>query len=243
MTPSTGLVDGQSVSVTGSGLDPDTSVVVVQCTTAAAPVSTCADRFPLATTDPAGELDVERVVHRLLYFGFTTVDCATPGTCEIRAVASGGVVAATAPIAFDASVPPPPQPAIAVDPAAGLVDGQVVTVHGSGLAPEDDSPDTPPGGLFLVECAAGAQSTDDCDLPGSFVPVRSNAAGTLTVPFTVHRSIATTQGDVDCTTAPGCVVLLGGDARDSVTTGSPRASIEFAPVAAGAVAVAPSFTG
>jgi hypothetical protein len=68
---------------------------------------------------------------------------------------------------------------------------------------------------------------------------------TLSVPFTVRRSIETASGPVDCAIAPGCVILFG-EAIDPRVVGTAiltPISFRAGVVTATAVTQTPAFTG
>ncbi|GAA0300963.1 hypothetical protein GCM10010302_44430 [Streptomyces polychromogenes] len=83
--PSEGLVDGQTVQVTGRGYEPQYHSVVLECAAGTAEAEGCRTRGrPPATTDQ-GRLDEEVVVSA----AFTandgrTVDCRVAPGCEVR---------------------------------------------------------------------------------------------------------------------------------------------------------------
>lgn len=137
VTPDTGLVDGQTVTVSGTGYDGlGTPIGVLQCLGGGAfNLSNCGGtvQFP-AVTDGAWSISLR--VQRYLSIGSTPTDCAAaPGTCVVvGAPASDFTQTASAPIAFDPN-PPPPAVAASAEPATGLVDGQQVTVTASGFLP------------------------------------------------------------------------------------------------------------
>jgi hypothetical protein len=69
-------------------------------------------------------------------------------------------------------------PTLTVDPATGLVDGQSVSVTGSGF--------TPFSGVAMVECEAGATGPAQCDL-SSELEVGTDGSGSFATTYTVSR--------------------------------------------------------
>jgi hypothetical protein len=90
-------------------------------------------------------------------------------------------------------------PHVSVSPNTGLVDGQTVTVRGSGYAPNSS--------LGIVQCPTGADSIDDCDgrTAHSF---SADAAGNYVQPLTVLKVIRRSSiGEAtDCSVPGNCIV-------------------------------------
>jgi hypothetical protein len=144
---STGLVDGDQLTVTASGFVPGESVGIVQCAKEAgadAPevrggIDGCyIGSYTSATADDAGVATGTYVVHRVLTTPMTgTVDCAADaGRCIVAMGAindydrSGGHA-----IEFAPTDEPIELPTVEVTPAEGLGHGDVVHVTADGLAP------------------------------------------------------------------------------------------------------------
>lgn len=89
-------------------------------------------------------------------------------------------------------------PAVSVTPNTGLVDGQVVTVTGSGYAPNSS--------VGMVQCVAGADSIDDCD--GRTATSHSaDANGGYVKPLTVYKVIRHNIDETtDCSVPGNCIV-------------------------------------
>ena len=118
-------------------------------------------------------------------------------------------------------------PSIMVTPNTGLVDGQTVTVLGSGFESVSFSI-----GIFLCSSAVGSVSDPDniadviahCDFD-TLTDSGSITEGAFTTMLTVREVITTMTGETfDCTEAPGCVV-------HAANPSGPRASapITFGP--------------
>ncbi len=112
VTPGTGLTDGQTVEVTGSGFGPGSQVAVGECRTGATSDSDCSVAGALvATADSTGAFTTPFTVSRILTIGASTVDCSTAGSCVIAAGELPSLTTfATTPISF-APHPPPSAPA------------------------------------------------------------------------------------------------------------------------------------
>lgn len=135
VTPATGLLDGQSVSVTGSGFSGDvTTVGIVQCS---AP-NQCTSQ--VAVPASAGSFSTTVTVTRL----GLGVDCATaPGTCQLAAAnldgGGGGFdEVAIAPLDFEALVTVPTAPR----QASAVAGGAAATVSWTAPASTGGSPIT-----------------------------------------------------------------------------------------------------
>lgn len=145
--PSTGLRDGDVVTVTAEGFEPGESVGIVQCAREAggedpeqrAGAEACnLGGFTGATADADGVATGTHQLQRVLTTPLTgTVDCAAEAERCIVAMGaisdydrSGGT-----PLTFDPDVEPVTLPTVSVEPAADLAHGQTVRVVAEGLTP------------------------------------------------------------------------------------------------------------
>ena len=103
VSPATGLVDGQTVTVTGSGYGASASVGILQCPADATAPDLCdgrtADSF---STDASGGFTRAAVVYRVITdaHGVAT-DCAEAGACAVISVYVHGFAGrAAAPLTF-----------------------------------------------------------------------------------------------------------------------------------------------
>jgi hypothetical protein len=104
VSPSTGLSDGQVVTVTGSGYSANSTVGIVECPAGATSIDLCdgrtADSF---SADATGGYTRRATVYEVITDAHGTVtDCASaPGACVIASVYVHGFQGlATAPLAF-----------------------------------------------------------------------------------------------------------------------------------------------
>lgn len=103
VSPATGLTDGQTVTVTGSGYSASAPVGILQCPADATSPDRCdgrtADSF---STDAAGRFTRSAVVHRVITDAHGVVtDCGTAGACAVLSVYVHGFQGrAAAPLAF-----------------------------------------------------------------------------------------------------------------------------------------------
>ena len=224
VTPASGLLNDQVVTVTGSGFPAGAQVAVTQCVkvTGGTAQDCNLGRVGYATADGSGAFSVGYTVQRILYVRGTTTDCAVAGACVIGAGVppDGAQGAASADIQFDPSAPLPPPPSITVTPSTNLLDGQTVTVEGSDF----------PSGSFvvLVECvdaASGGQS--NCDLSNQ-MGTGADASGSFSVTMRLSRLISTpAQGTTDCAQPSTCII--GAGVPPDGSQGSAKAPIQFDP--------------
>lgn len=212
--PSTGLVDGQEVTVTGTGFPAGVSVGVVMCTKEAGRdhgargVDACnIGHFAQAETNRDGVAVATFSVRRLVVVDGQEVDCASEAQRCLIGMGmlsdydtSGGVL-----VDFDPSVPLPDPPTATVEPSTGLVDGQEVTVSVTGLVPGS------PVGAVL--CSAGdgmcvdRPADDVADADGT-ASIRLRVWQVFGVPMWEPGSAART---VDCSAEP-CHLQIWGEA-------------------------------
>jgi len=147
VSPSTGLVDLQQVTVTGSGFSANAQVATVECRPGAVGESDCAlSTLVYVQADQSGAFTLTRYVRRLITLTFspTKIDCGQPTGCILGAGNVANLSQANGQaIFFDPNVPPK-VPAITVTPKANLVDHQLVEIDGSGFSPS--------GSVSLAQC-------------------------------------------------------------------------------------------
>lgn len=104
-------------------------------------------------------------------------------------------------------------PALSADPPVDLVDGQHITVHGTGFVPGSRA--------VVYQCENAPVGPVDCEL-GSASTATVEADGTFSVRQRVFATIVPPQQDgaTDCRVAPGCVLAtnLGFDGGASAVT-------------------------
>jgi predicted esterase len=217
--PASGLADGQTVRVTGSGfvrgdgrrMRGEPPVRVYQCAPGELGPGASCRAMPTVETDvdDGGRFSAEVPITAVTVGRFfEIVDCRrTSDPCYLLAtrwpsVDAGDDVVGRADLHFDADGPllPAPTPTIEAAPASGLQDGDDVAVTGDGL---------PPGYRVTVQlCRTG---TTACDQPLAET-VGSDAAGTFEAVVGGRAAFdATTGGHVDCRIAPGCSMQASVD--------------------------------
>ena len=182
VTPNTGLVNGQSVAVTGSGFMANETVYALECKATAASQADCslATATP-STTSATGTVSMNFSV---VTGSISSTTCGTSSSdLSNCAIVVGAVPPATdqALGAITFALPSPTTTTTAppvkigprkfhVAPAAGLKNGSSVRVSGTGFKPHDQ--------VYVVECLATSKSQAGCDLK-TLKPVKITATGVL----------------------------------------------------------------
>jgi hypothetical protein len=199
--PSTGLLDGQKIKVTGANWSPGAHIALAECP--AQIDEGCgfsASTGHGITAGTAGTFSASFKVSRFIDQENGPLDCAQPSTCVLEAFnIDDPDQTASTPITFADVVIVPP--VMTASPSADLVDGQDITVTGTGFRHHDY--------IALSECTARpAESTECAGLngEGNLVQVETDSRGRFTATFNVARVLTLENGTVDCTVAPGCVI-------------------------------------
>ncbi len=209
VTPATGLLHEQEVTVTGTGYDPSMSIDVQECGSDASLY--CGDYIGSTQADEHGAFTANVRVSRLATdttdSGSDIVDCAA-ATCSI--VATGYdeeddfSLAAHADVQFDASVPPPDRPTITVSPDHDLPYRAQVAIHGAGF--------TPNSSVYAQFCVRTA-TTGTCGFEAA--GGLANGSGTVDLVLNVRRRVtAGISGStvLDCVDpATSCAVRVQGE--------------------------------
>ncbi len=213
--PHTGLLDGQNITVSGSGFPPNDFLPLTECPTGATNAEDCETELEgFAQTDQTGAFSTSLTVMRQIPTETTTLDCARRGACVVVAVnEANDTVEAATPITFKNV----PLPTLSVSPATNLSDGQNVTVNGAHFDPN--------GQVTFTECPAGqVQLYFACD-SDIFDQVTAGPTGTFTATYQVARILTTNEGpdggSVDCAQPPGCVLAALGNYGDDLTASTP----------------------
>jgi hypothetical protein len=207
-TPSTGLTNGQTVTVSGEGLPPNAVVALSLCREAtyddegvAAPV--CDEYgYPSARTDGSGRVSYELRAWATLYSWTGPTDC-TVERCIVVYRDGRGEVAASARLEFAAGSADRPQ--LSVTPAGPYTDQQVVTVTGTGFRPGIDIGDE------IAQCPNDKDTALEERCGRSDISSRLVADdGTFTMQYRLTESLIFTGS---CKDGPGChlgwVILHG----------------------------------
>ena len=152
ITPDTGLVDGQTVTVTATGLAPLSVAGLAQCVEGHGQDGCELENRQVVSTDENGGFTMTMVVHTMLATPIGAIDCRTStDACVIGASTTFNEVGAVwTSMAFDPAGALQPSPSLIAQPGTGLVDNQQINVVGSGY---------PLNTGYLVQiCAAGGPS-------------------------------------------------------------------------------------
>jgi hypothetical protein len=136
VTPDSGLVDAQPVSVSASGYTANTQLAVIECTTGAMSQDDCdLSTLQYSNADGSGNLSTTYDVFRVIFPASEQagLDCAPSNCVLIVANIIDQTEAASAALSFDASVPPPPtlQISATINPTGSFDRAGNVTVTGT----------------------------------------------------------------------------------------------------------------
>jgi Neocarzinostatin family len=240
VAPDTGLTNGQTVMVSGSGFNASESVYVLQCMANPTGQADCnVGGVVPATTDASGNLPSTSFTVTTGVYGTTT--CGTSSSdlanCVIEVANLAETDAGSAPITFAAPsttttttatsstttttspgstttttllISPAPR-RLAVAPSTKLHNHQRVAVTGSGFTPGDH--------VFVIECRRGATGQKGCDL-ATLKAVRVTSGGRI--PRTLFKVVTGKVGNGRCGTTranrASCEISVGNAAgKDSAT--------------------------
>ncbi|MEO6470100.1 MAG: neocarzinostatin apoprotein domain-containing protein, partial [Acidimicrobiia bacterium] len=193
VTPDTNLVRGQSVAVTGTGFGAE-RIYVLECIAGEVLSYNCNSSGMLGVVpDAGGAISTTAAMHRIISGSTGPVDCATaPGTCELVAANRNAAVLARHALGFDPNAAPP-TPAIAVTPATGLINGQAITIGGTGFFPN--------GFVYVRECAVS-----DGYCSGASAYLSADANGTFSAQLTARLRVGDGQGTTTHCLVVACIV-------------------------------------
>ena len=210
--PSTGLADGQPITITGSGFAPGASVGAAECSAAVAQSHNTIDcdlsNAPITQADGSGNAVIHLRAKVTINTGNGTVDCiAAADPCIIgmgdtsdlsNPEKQGGTT-----ITFDPNAPPAPPPAVSLTPSDELIDKQQVAVYATGFIPGEF--------VNVVQCAAQNLDKNPCNESFGYPSGGGQADPTGAVAFgiTVRRAVLVANERFDCASAVGaCVVVV-----------------------------------
>lgn len=215
VNPDTGLPATQTVTASGTGFTPSSTVTLSECKLASGTPQSCAP-IGSAFTDENGTFSTQVTVTRSFQATQGSVqggvDCLPENTCVVDATDTGAAQD-NAPITFATAAPQ-----ITVTPDTALPASQQVSVSGTGFAPQ--------ASVVLYECKLNGGGTQSCVVIGSVLTDETGSFGPTTV--TVTEDFTATQGvtgATSCLPENDCVVY----AIDSVNNDD-AAPITFAVV-------------
>jgi hypothetical protein len=221
ITPNTGLNNGDTVSVSATGLAASSTVYIVECSSLGA--SGC-DTTHLVSTTTGADGSFSGVSFAVETGTVGDGTCTAAADCYLTATTNAGTAsAATAynTISFAAA------PTLTVTPHTGLKNGDTVSVSGTGLAASST--------VYIVECSSlGASGCDTSHLGSTTTGADGSFSG---VSFAVETG---TVGDGTCTSDADCYITATTNAgtADAVTA---YTTISFASTSSvsGVLAVTP----
>ncbi len=206
VTPASGLSDGQSVAVTGSGFSPNASMAATQCLAGAVAQASCdLSGVSVFASDAAGAFHASLTVHASITTPTGTADCTVVGQCIVGAaeITNINTANAFAPIVFQPAAPPQ-RGNVAVSPST-YSQGDSVTVTGSQWAAGAQ--------LTASVCSAGVHDYDAAQCNGVY-KMSVDANGDFVPLQVLGDSFA---GSSDCHLVGACVMLVV-DPRDPPNT-------------------------
>ena len=191
VTPSTGLKNGDKVTITGSGFTAGDSLFAVECLATATSAAGCntAGATPItANSDGTLPSTTFTVTAGTIGSGACGTKAANARACVITVATAAGTDAGAAPIQFAVAKARVVR-TLFVRPTFKLHNGQVVTVFGHGFIPRYH--------VYIVECLAGASGAAGCDLRTlKAVTIRANGV----LPATKFRVVTGKIGSRFCGT-------------------------------------------
>jgi hypothetical protein len=176
LSPSTGVNDGDSLTVTGSGFPASQpTVYIVQCHALTGQTACNIGGLVLSSTDASGAFTAHITVHT-----GTIGDgsCNAGDTCYVGASTSttpDSTNYATGSFTFAG---PPAGPTVTVTPSTGVKNNQTVTVTGSNFKANQPT-------VYLIECS-GTTGQDACDVGTLNATSSTDGSGAFTGHIKVH---------------------------------------------------------
>ena len=208
VTPDTGLVHDQAVTLRGQGWAAHDELIALQCEPGSFDFFACEiltdfdARLPRA--GPQGRFTMTETVEVILDTENGPVDCRLV-TCRVGVASGISGVVRFADVTFDPGGPDPTRYSVSASPDTGLVDGDVVTVSGSGFPRSFDDF----GVATVTPCRTPLTGPGDCDL-GERQYVEVVADGSLRGTVVVGAVLALDGGPYDCRTGT-CALMVEPD--------------------------------
>lgn len=208
VTPDTGLVHDQTVTLRGQGWAAHDELIALQCAPGPFDFFTCEvltdfdARLPRA--GPQGRFSTTEAVEVILDTEDGPVDCRLV-TCRIGVGSDVTGTVRFADVTFDPGGPDPTRYSVSAAPDTGLVDGDVVTVSGRGFPRSVDDF----GVATVTPCRTPLTGPGDCDL-GERQYVEVLADGSLRGTVVVGAVLALDGGPYDCRTGT-CALMAQPD--------------------------------
>jgi hypothetical protein len=207
VSPNADLADGQAITVTADGFQPNIPIGTAECGSGAsgtANISECdLSTSVLGQSDAQGHGSLTLRVKRTILTGSgKTIDCATTTDPCVVGVAnlSNYSQSAGGPITFDPDAPPVAAPVVTVTPDSDLLDKQLVHVNVTGFIKNE--------WVTVTECPA--DSTNNCYPVGPSVGFsgQANANGVVDADLAVRRILSDNGERLDCADGPGTCTIV-----------------------------------
>ncbi len=208
-TPDIGLVDGQTITLRGSGFDPEVTVGWSQCRfrTPTVGQDDCdLGNIGIGTTDLDGNFEVEFTVNRYLAAATGTFDCVQATLDDGCSIGIGTLSdydeSGRALIFFDPASDGEIPPRIEVDRTEGLLDGQELLVTGTGFVPDEVA--------YLTQCPiGGSNGIGSCYGDNQVGAIQVDGEGNFAITVPALRVVQANGGDIDCfTSAYRCLLIV-----------------------------------
>ncbi len=191
--PDSGLHDLDPITVRATGLRAASSYSIQICT--AGEDSVCDHVTDSARFDEQGNVETDTFVRAALYTEKGRIDCtARPCVVALREDFDRPAVATPITFAEDAVAP---VPALELDPPGPYVDGQTITVRGSGFLPGFDLT------AKIGQCPADKDTAVELRCEPILEKIIVDADGRFTTQHTLSETLMVTDS---CTDEPGCVL-------------------------------------
>jgi hypothetical protein len=206
VTPNTGLADGDSVTVAGTGYTAGATIAVLECADAPVTASTQCDLSAIATNTATAGTDGTFTKSITVHTG--TVGS---GTCAVGsstcAIVAGNEADQTESASEAISFAGPTGPTVTVSPATGVKDGQTVTVHGTGFPASQPT-------VYALECS-GTSGQAACDVGTLDATGHTDASGSFTAHVKVHTGAV---GNGTCKAGKTCYIAAATSTTPDATS-------------------------
>lgn len=208
VTPDTGLVHDQTVTLRGQGWAAHDELIAIQCAPGSFDFFACEIltdfEAALPRAGPQGRFTMTDEVEAILDTEDGPVDCRLV-TCRVGVGSDVTGVVRFVDVTFAPGGPDPTRYSVSAAPATDLVDGDIVTISGSGFPRSFDD-----FALAVVTpCRTPLAGPGDCDL-GERQYVEVLADGSLRGTVVVSAVLALDGGPYDCRTGT-CALMVQPD--------------------------------
>ncbi|HMJ11226.1 MAG TPA: neocarzinostatin apoprotein domain-containing protein [Polyangiaceae bacterium] len=200
-TPTTDLLDGQEITLSLSGFEPNGEFAFTQCRAGTTTIRECLQWSPVPT-DASGSSELVVNVRRSFWTGWGRfVSCEAVDSCTLAVGTYEDLTTAHFVQLDFRNVGPIPIPVqkVTVTPSTGLRDLDVVQVYATGFFPF--------GSLVSVQCPAQWATYEDCERLDGF-DIFINPAGDTAWKLRVRQTLHPATGGTFVCDAPGACVMV-----------------------------------